>query len=261
MSLIGCEIVSSVATLTLKRDAVRNALNRPLLAELHEVLDRLQHKASGVRALVLTGSGTAFCSGVDLHSVDISTPEARQKSHFAIRTMLDPLVSRLSEYRYPIVSAINGPAVGAGMSLAVATDIIVASEDAYFSPSFIKMGLVPDAGIVYHLARRVGGGRSLSALLLSERISAATALEWGLVHEVVSAQNLLSHAIKVAAQLASGPTCAIRSLRALHASAFTATIGDFLAKEKFIQSDSIGTGECAEGVRAFFEKRNPAFHV
>ncbi len=260
MSLIKCEISSGVATLTLQREAVRNALNRELLVEFHAVLDRLQHKDSGVRALVLTGGGSVFCSGVDLHSVDLSTPEARQKAHFAIRTMLDPLISRLSAYRYPIVAAVNGPAVGAGMSLAVATDIIVAAHDAHFAPSFIKMGLIPDAGIVYHLARRIGGGRSLTALMLAEKITAATALEWGLVHNVVTSEDLLSQAMGIARRLASGPTCAIRSLRCLHASAFTATIEDYLAKEKLIQMDSVGNGECVEGVRAFFERRDPVFH-
>jgi len=131
MSLIGCEIVSSVATLTLKRDRVRNALNRPLLAELHEVLDRLQHKASGVRALVLTGSGTAFCSGVDLHSRRYL--DSRGPSEVALR---DPtmLILWYPTERISISDRVGdqGPAVGAGMSLAVATDIIVASEDAYF---------------------------------------------------------------------------------------------------------------------------------
>jgi 2-(1,2-epoxy-1,2-dihydrophenyl)acetyl-CoA isomerase len=260
MSFIKYEIKAGVATLTLQRAAVRNALNRELLVEFHAVLDRLQRTDSGVRALVVTGAGSVFCSGVDLHTVDLSTPEARQKAHFAIRTMLDPLISRLSDYRYPIIAAVNGPAVGAGMSLAVATDIIVASHESYFSPSFIKMGLIPDAGIVYHLARRIGGGRSLSALLLAEKITPQTALDWGLVHEVVPTEQVLIRAVALAQRLAEGPTSAIRSLRSLHASAFTATINDYLAKEKWIQMDSVGNGECVEGVRAFFEKRDPVFH-
>lgn len=261
MNLINCEISTGVATITLQREAVRNALSSRMLVELHDVLDRLQRKGSGVRALVLTGAGSSFCSGIDLHSIDLSTPEARQKAHFTIRTRMDPLISRLSEYHHPIVTALNGPAVGAGMSLAVATDIILASESAYFSASFIKMGLIPDAGIIYHLARRVGGGRSLTTLMLSETISSTKALEWGLLHDVVASEHLLERAVDVARELARGPTHAIRSLRVLHGSAFTTTIRDYLPKEKLFQLDAVGNGECVEGVRAFFEKRNPVFQA
>ena len=115
-------------------------------------------------------------------------------------------------------------------------------------------------GMKYRLIGPFRGGRSLTALMLSEKISSTTALDWGLAHSVVPAAEVMREAVAVARRLASGPTCAIRSLRSLHASAFTATIQDYLAKEKWIQMDSVGNGECVEGVRAFFGRRDPVFH-
>ncbi len=101
---------------------------------------------AGARAVVITGSNDVFCSGLDLHSVDLKTQEARQRAHFEMRRFMDPLILRLSGFRFPIVAAVNGAAVGAGMSLALASDIIIAGDNAYFLPSFARLGLVPDAG-------------------------------------------------------------------------------------------------------------------
>src|ERR1700687_5091452 len=182
------------ATLSIQRPAVSNAIDITIIRAIHVALDQIQKGDSGARAVVITGSDSVFCSGLDLHSIDLKTQQARQRAHFEVRRFIDPFILRPSGFCYPIVAAVNGAAVGAGMSLALASDIIVVGESAYFCPSFARLGLVPDAGIAFHLARRIGGGRSLAALMLAEKISAKTALDWGLVYAVVPAAEVVTRA-------------------------------------------------------------------
>jgi 2-(1,2-epoxy-1,2-dihydrophenyl)acetyl-CoA isomerase len=176
-----------------------------------------------------------------------------------MRRFMDPLILRLSGFRFPIVAAVNGAAVGAGMSLALASDIIIAGENAYFLPSFARLGLVPDAGITFHLARRIGGGRSLSSLMLAEKIDAKTALEWGLAYAVVPQAEVVARAQSVAQRLATGPCAVLGQIRALHASTFDNSLQEQLRAERSAQEMTLETHDCVEGVRAFFEKREPNF--
>ncbi len=258
-SSLSVTLSDNVATLAIERPAVGNAIDITVIRAMHTALDQIQKNDSGVRAVVITGGGGVFCSGLDLHSVDISSQEARQRAHIEIRRFIDPLILRLSGFRYPIVAAVNGAAVGAGMSLALASDIIVAGDNAYFLPSFSRLGLVPDAGITFHLARRIGGGRALASLLLAERIDAATALDWGLVYAVVPAAEVAVRAHVVAHRLASGPCGVLGQIRTLHASAFDHSLQEQLRAERSAQEMSLASQDCVEGVRAFFEKRDPHF--
>jgi 2-(1,2-epoxy-1,2-dihydrophenyl)acetyl-CoA isomerase len=259
MNTLGFTVSDGVATLELQRGSVSNAIDITVIRAMHTALDQIQKGDSGARAVVITGSNDVFCSGLDLHSIDLETQEARQRAHFEMRRFMDPLILRLSGFRYPIVAAVNGAAVGAGMSLALASDIIVAGENAYFLPSFARLGLVPDAGITFHLARRVGGGRSLAALMLAQRIDAKTALEWGLAYAVVPAAEVMLRAHELAHRLASGPIAVLGQIRALQASAFDNSLQEQLRAERSAQEMSLETHDCVEGVRAFFEKREPHF--
>lgn len=259
MNALDMDIANGVATLTLRNPDVCNALDGAIIRDVNLALDRIQRAESGARAVVITGFGDVFCSGLDLRTVDVSTPEARQRAHVQVRRFMDPLILRLSEFRFPVLAAVNGAAVGGGMTLALAADIIVAADSAFFAPSFIKLGFVPDSGSIYHLARRIGGGRSLSTLLLAERIDAAVALDWGLAYAVVPAAEVVARAQEIARQLAAGPTRAIAKLRALHASAFNTSLREHLQAERLAHEDSLESGESVEGVRAFFEKRDPDF--
>ena len=204
MSSLSFTVSEGVATLSIQRPAVSNAIDITIIRAIHVALDQIQKADSGARAVVITGSDGVFCSGLDLHSIDLKTEQARQRAHFEMRRFMDPLILRLSGFRYPIVAAVNGAAVGAGMSLALASDIIVIGESAYFCPSFARLGLVPDAGITFHLARRIGGGRSLAALMLAEKIPAKTAHEWGLAYAVAADAEVLPRAQEVAHRLAWG---------------------------------------------------------
>ncbi|HMK85145.1 MAG TPA: enoyl-CoA hydratase-related protein [Steroidobacteraceae bacterium] len=259
MTSLCVTIADSVATLSIQRPQVSNAIDISIIRAMHLALDQVQKGEGGARAVVITGSNDVFCSGLDLHSVDLKTQAARQRAHFEMRRFMDPLILRLSGFRYPIVAAVNGAAVGAGMSLALASDIIVVGESAYFCPSFARLGLVPDAGVTFHLARRIGGGRSLSALMLAEKICAKTALDWGLAYAVVSDAEVVSRAQAVARKLAAGPCAVLGQIRSLHASTFDNSLQEQLRAERSAQEMTLETHDCVEGVRAFFEKREPNF--
>jgi 2-(1,2-epoxy-1,2-dihydrophenyl)acetyl-CoA isomerase len=248
-----------IATLTIQREAVGNAIDLTVIRALHAALDQIQRADSRVRALVLTGGGSVFCSGLDLRSVDLGSQQARQRAHLEMRRFMDPLILRLTAFRYPIIAAVNGAAVGAGMSLALACDIVIVAENAYFCPSFCRLGLVPDAGITYTLARRVGAGRSLASLLLAEKIDSARAYEWGLAYAIAANAQVLEHARGVARKLAAGPAGVIAQIRALHAATFDHSLEQQLRAERSAQEMSLATPDCVEGVRAFFEKRAPQF--
>jgi 2-(1,2-epoxy-1,2-dihydrophenyl)acetyl-CoA isomerase len=259
MSVIDLTVTNHVATLVIRSAAARNAIDIQAVREMHHALDGIKKAGSGVRALVITGSDGVFCSGVDLHSVDLEAPDARQQAHAELRRFMDPLVLRFGELQYPIVAAVNGAAVGAGMSLALVSDIIVIAADAYLWPSFARLGVVPDAGVTARLARRIGGGRALSTLLLAEKIDAKTALEWGLVYAVVPSAEVLNTAQALADRLAAGPRSVIAQIRQLSASAFDNSLSEQLRAERSAQERVLDAHECVEGVRAFFEKRDPDF--
>ena len=259
MNTLSFTVSDGVATLVIQRSAVSNAIDISIIRALHLALDQIQKGEGGARAVVITGSNDVFCSGLDLHSVDLKNREARQRAHFEMRRFMDPLILRMSGFRFPIVAAVNGAAVGAGMSLALASDIIIAADTAYFLPSFARIGLVPDAGITFHLARRIGAGRSLSSLMLAEKIDAKTALEWGLAYEVVPAAEVVKRAQAVAHRLATGPCAVLGQIRALHASTFDNSLQEQLRAERSAQEMTLENHDCVEGVRAFFEKREPHF--
>ena len=259
MSSVALAIADSIATITLRSVANRNAIDINVVREMHQILDQIQKEGPAVRALLVTGSDGVFCSGVDLHSVNLGTPEARQQAHQELRKFMDPLVLRFSELRHPIVAAVNGAAVGAGMSLALVCDIIVVAEGAFFWPSFARVGLVPDAGVTFRLARRIGGGRALASLLLAEKINAKNAVEWGLAYSAVPPSDVLNTAREIAHRLAAGPRSVLAQIRQLNASTFDNSLTQQLRAERTAQERVLAAHECVEGVRAFFEKRDPDF--
>jgi 2-(1,2-epoxy-1,2-dihydrophenyl)acetyl-CoA isomerase len=237
MNSLSFTVSDGVATLAIQRCAASNAIDITIIRAMHLALDQIQKGEGGARAVVITGSKDVFCSGLDLHSVDLKTQEARQRAHFEMRRFMDPLILRLSGFRFPIVAAVN----------------------AYFLPSFARLGLVPDAGITFHLARRIGAGRSLSSLMLAERIDAKTALDWGLAYAVVPAAEVVLRAQAIAHRLATGPCAVLGQIRSLHASTFDHSLQEQLRAERSAQEMTLETHDCVEGVRAFFEKREPNF--
>ncbi len=246
----------AVAILTMNRPERRNALNRALENDLMAALDRARDDEA-VRAVILTGAGRDFCSGADLAS--FGGPLTGKKAHRHILEVYGPIVERIVTMEKPIVGALNGTAAGAGCSLALACDLRVMADDASLMQAFSNIGLVPDAGSTWLLARHVGYSRAFEICALGERLPAARCLALGLTNRVAQAGLLMEEARAWAAHLAQRPTLALGlTKKALHL-AQTATLADTIAYEATLQERCIESEDHREGVMAFLEKRDPVF--
>jgi 2-(1,2-epoxy-1,2-dihydrophenyl)acetyl-CoA isomerase len=242
-----------VVTLTLNRPAARNALN----AELRRALLAAVKAASrddAVRAVVITGAGQGFCAGADLRGGSQERAFRR-----VLRAEYNPLIEAIRGCRAPVVAAVNGVAAGAGFSLALAADLVVASEDARFVPAFQRIGLVPDSGLARVLVRTLGRHRALEILLGERHLGARDAEAAGLVAAVVPADALADTSVQLAQRLAGGPTRGIALTKRLLAHAEDATLAEILEVEAALQDIAGRTEDHAEGVAAFIEKRDPSF--
>jgi 2-(1,2-epoxy-1,2-dihydrophenyl)acetyl-CoA isomerase len=195
------DLADNIATITLNRPERMNALDFTLLAELAQAIEQAQ--ADGARALVLTGAGSAFCSGADLIGDGNGMPDDLgdylEQNYF-------PFVHALANSNIPVISAINGPAVGAGLSVALAGDITVMARSSYLLLAFANIGLVPDAGATWLVAKSAGRAKALEMALLGEKVSAEQALDLGLVTRVVDDEAVMAEAMKIASKLANGPS-------------------------------------------------------
>lgn len=262
---ITLEITDGVATLTLERPDRLNAFTPEMLGEISAVLEEISQPESAARCLLITGAGRAFCSGADLASstafsgggADGGTPgDAVGKM---LREIYHPLFEKLRALNMPVVSAVNGVAAGAGMSLAIAADIVIAARSAYFLQAFINIGLLPDSGSTYMLPRLLGKARATAAMMLGERLDAETAAEWGLIYEVCDDDALMETAVTLAKRLAKGPTLALAALRGAIA---LSERNDFTAQlevEAVLQSKLANSADCVEGISAFLGKRPAEF--
>jgi 2-(1,2-epoxy-1,2-dihydrophenyl)acetyl-CoA isomerase len=241
-----------VLTITLNRPDVLNAFNRTMHAQLREALTDAEDEA--VRAIVLTGAGRGFCVGQDLKEFG----ETRDVAEM-LRANYHPNVLAIRALEKPVVAAINGPAAGAGLSLACACDIRIASDAASFVPAFIAIGLIPDSGGSYFVSRLLGAARAFEWMTSNRKLTAVEAHAWGLVGEVVEADRLLERATEVAATYAGAPTRGVGMTKRLFDHAQTATLDEQLELEAELQSEATKTDDFREGVAAFLEKRAPRF--
>ncbi len=251
MQTITYSQTEGLGIITLNRPEVMNALNRALRGEL---LATIRTAGETDRALVLTGSGRAFSSGQDLQDAGRSLDlEA------TLRDEYEPLLRAIRTCRVPVIAAVNGVAAGAGANLALACDVVIASESASFIQAFTRIGLIPDAGGTWLLPRQIGLARATGAMLFADRISARQAADWGMIYEVVADDAFGAHWLARARHLAGGPTTAYRAVKeALRASAGNGFDAQ-LAEEARLQALCGATEDCREGVTAFLEKRAPAF--
>lgn len=250
---------AGVATITLNRPDRLNAFSGEMHKELHEVLD---HVASDeeVRCVVLRGEGRGFSAGADLGSEDLSREDGEAPDLGAyLRRTFNPTVSRISGMDKPVLASLHGPVYGAGLGLALACDLRLAARSASFSVAFIKIGLMPDAGVSFFLPRVVGLGRAMEMSMLGDAVDAAEAQRIGLVNRVVPDEELQKETAALAGRLAAMPTRALWEIkRSLYAS-FEDDLASALEAEAEGQAACGYTRDHAEGLAAFSEKRAPEF--
>jgi 2-(1,2-epoxy-1,2-dihydrophenyl)acetyl-CoA isomerase len=242
-----------VITITLNRPDVLNAFR----AEVHRgIADGLkQARESDVRAVVITGAGRGFCVGQDLTEFREATGDIGDR----LRATYHPNVLAIRALEKPVIAAVNGVAAGAGLSLACACDIRIASDAASFVPGFIGIGLVPDSGGSFFLERLLGPARAFEWMSSNRKLTAAEAQMWGLVHEVVEADSFPAHVAEVAARWADAPTRAIGMTKRLFDHAAGKTLEEQLDREAQLQAAATQSEDFHEGVQAFLEKRPPRY--
>jgi 2-(1,2-epoxy-1,2-dihydrophenyl)acetyl-CoA isomerase len=249
------ETNNGVATITLNRPEVYNALNDEIKIELQDAF-KLVAKDDKVRVVVLTGEGKAFCSGQDLKT---SSSQGKRSFLESLRKGYNPLIVSMRNLPKPIICRLNGVAAGAGCSIALACDIIVAAEEASLIEIFINIGLVPDSGSSYFLPRMVGVAKAFELCSTGKKITAGEALELGLVNKVVNLEKLNEEVKSYTDYFAMAPTRAIGMIKKMLNKSTTSTLEEMLEYEAYLQEIAGATLDHQEGVKAFLEKRKPSF--
>ena len=248
------ELSGGVGVLTLNRPEVMNALNARMRAEITAAV--LAAPAGGARVLVLTGAGRGFCSGQDLADAGGGPLDLER----VLREEYEPMLCAIVTCPLPVIAAVNGVAAGAGANLALACDVVIATESASFVQAFSRIGLIPDAGGTWFLPRQVGLARAMGAMLFAERVPARQAADWGMIWEAVADDAFAAHWQARAGALAQGPTAAYGHLKAALRASLANGFEDQLAVEARLQAACGRTADFGEGVAAFLAKR-PALFV
>ncbi len=251
-----------VATLTINRPERMNALHVGVIAEMIDAVDRVRDEGTA-RALLMTGTGRAFCSGADLSGGGAGGGSARASGPVdagkVLETHFNPLLERLFALPVPFVTAVNGAAAGAGCSYALSGDIVVAGRSAYFLQAFVNIGLVPDVGSTWMLPRLAGKARAQAMMMLGERVPAETALDWGMIFKVVDDAELMTEARAIAVKLAKGPTRALALIRQGLRDCLDKPLTEALMVERRNQMAAGRSADFGEGVAAFLQKRPAVF--
>ncbi|MGE4244114.1 enoyl-CoA hydratase-related protein [Ramlibacter sp.] len=256
------ETRGAVALITLNRPQALNSFTRQMHHDLWAALDRIEADTS-IRACVITGAGRGFCAGADLAEFDFAPgPDLVKRADPGpiIEQAFNPTARRLMALRVPTVGAVNGIVAGAGVSLAMTCDLSIAASNASFTLAFSKIGLIPDAGGTWFLIKKLGLARAMGAAMLSDRISAKDAKEWGMIWDVApEGEDVVAAALKVAERLAAMPTKALVETRRMLRKAASQDLDAQLDEERDTQSALGRTHDYIEGVMAFREKRTPNF--
>jgi 2-(1,2-epoxy-1,2-dihydrophenyl)acetyl-CoA isomerase len=248
----------AAATILLNRPQALNAWDETLANELAEVIAEISRDAT-VRAVLLTGAGRSFSAGADIKAGFPATAEGHPDVHTRLVGVHHPVITGLREMPKPVVAAVRGAAAGIGCSLALACDLVIAADSAYFLLAFVNIGLAPDGGASAFVAVRAGLGRALEMSLLGEPVPAARALEWGLANRVVADEALDEEARLLVRRLADGPTLAYAAAKRVFNRWAYAQLASQLALEADEQQVLAATHDHAEGIAAFAEKRPPSF--
>lgn len=242
-----------LGVITLNRPNVMNALSTQMRAELTHAVKEAGKTA---RALVITGAGWAFCSGQDLGDrAKIANIDLER----TLRDEYEPLLRAIYDCPIPTLSAVNGAAAGAGANLALAADVVIATQSASFIQAFTRIGLIPDAGGTYWLPRQIGAARAMGTALFADKVSADQAANWGMIYESIPDVGFSAHWQARAAHLANGPTSAYRAVKTAMRASFGNSLDQQLALEAQLQGACGQSHDFKEGVIAFLEKRSAQF--
>lgn len=255
MSMVLSERRGAIACLTLNNPAQHNALGGSLLADLDAALDEAV-RSPAARAVLITGAGKGFCSGAQFGGDTFSSGASIAER---MRGSINPVIEKLRNLPLPVVAAVNGPAAGAGVGIALAADIVVAAKSARFILSFARLGAVLDGGTSLFLQRSIGTARARALSLLGEPLAAETAQEWGLIWRTVDDAVLLDEAFGIAQRLADGPPIALGMIKRQLETAWNAPLAEVLETEAAEQGKAFATADLREGATAFMEKRPPRF--
>ncbi|WP_298857185.1 enoyl-CoA hydratase-related protein [uncultured Sulfitobacter sp.] len=247
------ELSDGMAVITMNRADKYNALTTQMRAEIEHAFSVGGREA---RVVVITGAGKAFCSGQDLGDAASSGSIDLERT---LRDEYAPMLRAISGCPVPTIAAVNGPAAGAGANLALAADVVFATESAYFLQAFTRIGLIPDAGGTYTMPRQMGMAKAMGAALFADKISARQADEWGMIWEAVEDHQFHAHWRAKAAHLASGPTAAYAAVKKVMRESWNNDFEDQLALESQEQGKCGKSRDFKEGVLAFTEKRPASF--
>ena len=259
MTAVRLQRAGGVARIELHRPERLNALTADVAADLLTALR--QCASAATRVVVLTGAGRAFCAGADLSPENRPDPaDAPRITYEKLVGSYHPVLLAIRGLGVPVIAAVNGPAVGIGCSLALACDLVIAAESAFFLLAFVNIGLVPDGGASVWLPARIGAARAAEMMLLGERLPAARAAEWGLINRVVADDELAGVTEALASRIARGPGLAYAGIKRLADDRAYAGLDEQLEREARLQAQLSGSADHREGVTAFREKRTPEFH-
>ncbi|AVW93720.1 MULTISPECIES: 2-(1,2-epoxy-1,2-dihydrophenyl)acetyl-CoA isomerase PaaG [Roseobacteraceae] len=249
---------AGVLTLTLNRPDKLNSFNQEMHLALRAQITRA-HEDSEIRAVLLTGAGRGFCAGQDLGDRDPRKGGPKPDLGHTIETFYNPTLRLIRALEKPVICAVNGVAAGAGANIAFACDIVLAAKSAKFIQAFSKIGLIPDAGGSWTLARIIGEPRAKALTMTAEPLMAETAADWGLIWKAVEDDDLLAEATALAGRLAAGPTLGLGLTKRVIQEAATTDLDTHLDRERDLQREAGYSEDYAEGVTAFLEKRAPTF--
>jgi len=249
---------NGVAKITLNRPDKLNSFNVQMHEELQSALDDIATDSES-RCVLLTGAGRGFCAGQDLGDRAVSSDQAAPDLGMSVEKFYNPLIRRLTNLKMPVICALNGVAAGAGASVVMACDIVIAASSASFILSFAKVGLVPDSGSSWHFARAIGLPRAKAMAMLGTKIKAEQAEQWGLIYQVVDNEELDATSSEMASHLAKQPTEALANIKELVHTAFDYSLNEQLERERKAMQHLGRSHDYREGVASFMEKREPQF--
>lgn len=253
---IQVEVKNQVAFVSLNRPEVFNSFNREMALETQDALKGAAQN-NEVRAILITGNGKAFCAGQDLK--EVTNPELNPGFKAILEEHYNPIIQLIRETAKPVIAAVNGVAAGAGANIALACDVVVASEQAVFIQAFSKIGLIPDSAGTFFLPRLIGFQKASALAMLGDKIDAVEAERLGMIYKYFSAENFEEESIKLAEKMAQMPTKALALTKEAMNQSLTNNLDEQLALESKLQIEAASSADYKEGVNAFVEKRKPKF--